>query len=63
MLNDRPIGKLTLAGSPGGQHALLDMQQVLDYLESLDSEIAQVAAGDGHTAGRFDTAAVTAAAG
>jgi UDP-GlcNAc:undecaprenyl-phosphate GlcNAc-1-phosphate transferase len=63
MLNERPIGKLILAGSPGGQHALLDMQQVLDYLESLDSEIAQVAAGDGHTAGRFDTAAVTAAAG
>lgn len=46
VLDGRPIGKLTLAGLAGGQNALADMQQVLDYLESLDSEIAHVVAGD-----------------
>jgi UDP-GlcNAc:undecaprenyl-phosphate GlcNAc-1-phosphate transferase len=62
-LDGRPIGKLTLAGTTGTQHALADMQQILDYLESLDAEIAQVVAGDEHAAERFKAATATAAAG
>jgi UDP-GlcNAc:undecaprenyl-phosphate GlcNAc-1-phosphate transferase len=62
MLDGRPIGKLTLAGMAGGLDPLSDMQQILDYLESLDSEIAQVLAGEERVAERFKPATVTAAA-
>jgi hypothetical protein len=43
---DQPIGKLSLVGSTGGVQALADMQQLLEYLEPLDGEIAQIVAGD-----------------
>jgi UDP-GlcNAc:undecaprenyl-phosphate/decaprenyl-phosphate GlcNAc-1-phosphate transferase len=44
-LENRPIGKLTLVGSSSGQDALLDMQRLLDYLESLHDQISEVALG------------------
>jgi UDP-GlcNAc:undecaprenyl-phosphate GlcNAc-1-phosphate transferase len=59
----RAIGKLMLSGIASGPHALAEMQQILDYLESLDSEIAHVVAGDDHAAGRFKAATVTAVIG
>jgi UDP-GlcNAc:undecaprenyl-phosphate GlcNAc-1-phosphate transferase len=43
---DQHIGKLSLVGATGGGQALADMQQLLDYLEPLDGEIAQIVAGD-----------------
>jgi UDP-GlcNAc:undecaprenyl-phosphate GlcNAc-1-phosphate transferase len=46
MLDDRAIGKLVLVGAAAGRHALTDMQQLLDYVESLDEEIAVIVAGD-----------------
>ena len=42
VLDDRPIGKLSLIGTAGGRQALVDMQQMLDYLETLDAEIAEI---------------------
>jgi UDP-GlcNAc:undecaprenyl-phosphate GlcNAc-1-phosphate transferase len=50
MLEERPVGKLSLAGAAAGRHALADMQLLLDYLESLDEEIAIIAAGDAQPA-------------
>jgi UDP-GlcNAc:undecaprenyl-phosphate GlcNAc-1-phosphate transferase len=38
--NGQPIGKLSLVGSTCSGQALADMQQLLEYLEPLDSEIA-----------------------
>lgn len=46
MLSERPIGKLTLLGGSAGRQALVDMQQLLDFLESLEADIAQIVAGD-----------------
>jgi UDP-GlcNAc:undecaprenyl-phosphate GlcNAc-1-phosphate transferase len=43
-LDEKPIGKLTLVGAAAGRQALADMQQMLDYLDSLDAEIADVVA-------------------
>jgi UDP-GlcNAc:undecaprenyl-phosphate/decaprenyl-phosphate GlcNAc-1-phosphate transferase len=42
VLDERPIGKLTLVGTSGGRQALVDMQQMLDYLDSLHAEIADI---------------------
>ena len=42
--DEKPIGKLTLVGAAAGRQALEDMQQMLDYLDSLDAEIADVVA-------------------
>ena len=44
MFAERPIGKLSLVGGAAGSQALADMQQMLDYLESLDGEIAEIVA-------------------
>ena len=38
---ERPIGRLLIAGA-NGRTTLADMQQVLDYLEPLESEVARV---------------------
>ena len=46
MLGDRPIGKLSAIGSSAGSQAVTDMQQLLDFLESLESEIRQTVADD-----------------
>jgi UDP-GlcNAc:undecaprenyl-phosphate GlcNAc-1-phosphate transferase len=46
VLDGRPIGKLALVGASIGRSAVADMQQLLDYLEPLDAEIAQIVAGD-----------------
>jgi UDP-GlcNAc:undecaprenyl-phosphate GlcNAc-1-phosphate transferase len=43
---DLPIGKLSLVGSTTGGPALAGMQQLLEYLESLDGEIAGIVADD-----------------
>jgi UDP-GlcNAc:undecaprenyl-phosphate GlcNAc-1-phosphate transferase len=48
-LDDRPIGKLSLIGSSAGRQALTDMQQSLDFLETLHGEIARIASGEGQT--------------
>jgi UDP-GlcNAc:undecaprenyl-phosphate GlcNAc-1-phosphate transferase len=39
---DRPIGKLAILGGSAGAQGLTDMQQVLDFLEPLEAEIAQL---------------------
>ncbi len=44
------IGRLSLVGSTGGEQALADMQQLLEYLEPLDGEIAQIVADDEYAA-------------
>jgi UDP-GlcNAc:undecaprenyl-phosphate GlcNAc-1-phosphate transferase len=44
--DEKPIGKLTLVGAAAGRQALADMQQMLDYLDSLDAEIADVVADE-----------------
>jgi UDP-GlcNAc:undecaprenyl-phosphate GlcNAc-1-phosphate transferase len=36
------IGKLDLVGSSGGREALVDMQQLFDFLEMLDVQIAEI---------------------
>jgi len=45
-LGDRPIGKLSAIGSSAGSQAVTDMQQLLDFLESFESEIRQTVADD-----------------
>jgi UDP-GlcNAc:undecaprenyl-phosphate GlcNAc-1-phosphate transferase len=42
VLDDRPIGKVSVLGGAADRHALTDMQHLLDFLESLDAEIAQI---------------------
>jgi UDP-GlcNAc:undecaprenyl-phosphate GlcNAc-1-phosphate transferase len=49
---DQPIGKLSLVGSTAGGQALVDMQQLLEYLEPLDAEIAQIVDNDDYAATR-----------
>jgi UDP-GlcNAc:undecaprenyl-phosphate GlcNAc-1-phosphate transferase len=44
------IGKLSLSGSAGSGQAIADMQQLLEFLEPLEGEIAQLVTGDGHIA-------------
>lgn len=61
VFEDRPIGKLSLVGAAGGRQALADMQQLLDYLESLDAEIAQIVAGDERVVERWAAEATPAA--
>jgi hypothetical protein len=63
MLDERPIGKLSLAGAAAGRHAIADMQLLLDYLESLDEEIAVIVAGDAQAAERLVAADPVAAVG
>jgi hypothetical protein len=60
MLDDRPIGKLSLAGAAAGRHAVAEMQQLLDYLDSLDEEIAMIAAGGEQPAERLAEARAAA---
>jgi UDP-GlcNAc:undecaprenyl-phosphate GlcNAc-1-phosphate transferase len=50
--DSQSIGKLSLVGSTSGGQALVDMQQLLEYLESLDGEIAQIVAGDEYMPGK-----------
>ena len=38
-LGDQQIGKISVTGMSGGRQALIEMQQVLDFLEPLESEI------------------------
>jgi len=45
-LDDQPIGKLSVVGATCGRQALVDMQQLFDFLESLHGEIARVATSD-----------------
>jgi UDP-GlcNAc:undecaprenyl-phosphate/decaprenyl-phosphate GlcNAc-1-phosphate transferase len=42
VLNDRPIGKLSVLGGAADRQALADMQHLLEFLETLDDEIAQI---------------------
>jgi hypothetical protein len=42
VLDDRPIGKLSVLGGAADRQALADMQQLLEFLETLDDEIAQI---------------------
>lgn len=42
LLGESQIGKLTLFGSASGSQALTEMQQVLDFLEPLESEIKEL---------------------
>jgi UDP-GlcNAc:undecaprenyl-phosphate GlcNAc-1-phosphate transferase len=44
VFEDRPIGQLSIVGGAGDRQALADMQQFLEFLESLDAEIAQIVA-------------------
>ena len=44
VLDDRPIGKLSVLGGAADRQALADMQQLLEFLETLDDEIAQIMA-------------------
>jgi UDP-GlcNAc:undecaprenyl-phosphate GlcNAc-1-phosphate transferase len=46
MLGDWPIGKLCAVGSSAGSQAVTDMQQLLDFLESFESEIKQTVADE-----------------
>jgi hypothetical protein len=62
-LDESPIGKLTLVGATAGRQALADMQQMLDYLDSLDAEIADVVAGDELVGGQWAVAGATPAVG
>ncbi len=39
---DRPVGKLVVEGRSAGAEGLADMQQVLDFLEPLEAEIARI---------------------
>jgi hypothetical protein len=45
-LDDQPIGKLSVVGGTSGRQALVDMQQLFDFLESLHGEIARIATSD-----------------
>jgi len=63
MLDEKPIGKLTVVGATAGRQALADMQQLLDYLESLESEIADVVADDEPVGARWVVAGATPAVG
>jgi UDP-GlcNAc:undecaprenyl-phosphate/decaprenyl-phosphate GlcNAc-1-phosphate transferase len=47
-LDEKPIGKLLLAGSAAGSQALSDMQQLFDFLGTLHAEIAQIASDEKH---------------
>ena len=49
-MKDSPSARLSLVGSTGGEQALADMQQLLEYLEPLDGEIAQIVADDEYAA-------------
>ncbi|MEX0642902.1 MAG: MraY family glycosyltransferase [Pirellulales bacterium] len=44
VLESRPIGKLTVLGGAADRQALLDMQQLLEFLETFEDEIAQIVA-------------------
>jgi UDP-GlcNAc:undecaprenyl-phosphate GlcNAc-1-phosphate transferase len=46
LLDDRSIGKLSVVGSSAGSQAVLDMQHLLDFLESFEAEIKQTVAED-----------------
>jgi hypothetical protein len=46
VFDGKPIGKLALVGGLGSPNPVIDMQQLLEYLESLDAEVAQIVAGE-----------------
>jgi hypothetical protein len=56
MFGDRPIGKLSAVGRSAGSQAVTDMQQLLDFLESFESEIKQTVADDQAVAPAFAAA-------
>jgi UDP-GlcNAc:undecaprenyl-phosphate GlcNAc-1-phosphate transferase len=60
---EKPIGKLTLVGATAGREALADMQQMLDYLDSLDAEIADVVADEEPVGQTWAVAGATPAVG
>jgi UDP-GlcNAc:undecaprenyl-phosphate GlcNAc-1-phosphate transferase len=63
MLDEKPIGKLTVLGAAAGQQALADMHQFLDFLESLEAEIAGIVADDAPIGDRWVIAGATPAVG
>jgi UDP-GlcNAc:undecaprenyl-phosphate GlcNAc-1-phosphate transferase len=46
MLDDRSIGKLSIVGGSAGAQAVVDMQQLLEFLDSLHGDIASIVSGD-----------------
>jgi UDP-GlcNAc:undecaprenyl-phosphate GlcNAc-1-phosphate transferase len=46
LFGDRPAGKLSAIGSSSGSQAVADMQQLLDFLESFESEIKETVADE-----------------
>jgi UDP-GlcNAc:undecaprenyl-phosphate GlcNAc-1-phosphate transferase len=46
MLDERPIGKLSIIGGSAGAQAVTDMQQLFEFLDSLHSDIARIVLGD-----------------
>ncbi len=63
MLDQKPIGKLTVLGAAAGREALADMHQLLDYLESLEAEIADIVADKPPIGERWVVASATPAVG
>ncbi len=53
VFDDRPIGKLSVLGGAADRQALVDMQQLLEFLETLDDEIAQIVADTAIGAGKL----------
>ncbi len=46
VLAEHVIGKLTVVGASGGRQAVTDMQHLLDYLDSLEADIAEIVADE-----------------
>jgi UDP-GlcNAc:undecaprenyl-phosphate GlcNAc-1-phosphate transferase len=46
MLEERAIGKLSIIGGSAGAHAVADMQQLFEFLDSLHGDIARIVLGD-----------------
>ena len=61
--DEKPIGKLTLVGAAAGRQALVDMQHMLDYLDSLDAEIADIVADEAPVGQQWAVAGATPAVG
>jgi len=39
---DRPVGKLSILGASGGSQGVMEMQQLLDFLEPLEADIGRI---------------------
>lgn len=61
MLEGQPVGRLSVIGCHRSKNPLDDMQQLLDYLDSLEGEIAHIVAGDAAVEVDFASADVAAA--